>query len=209
MRKSIIYLVTVFLSISVSFAQMKKMEKTASFLKQMEQNTSSIQSIESDFKQVKHIDAFKQDITSSGKFYYKTSGKISLKYVKPMSYLIVINGDKLKIESDGKKNVMNLKDNKQLKEMQNILTACMTGNFSGMSNNYNMEFYEDEQFYLVSVKPVNGNIKKYIEKIDIYLTRKDMSVDKLHISETESDYTEYYFNNKKFNTLNSDALFKL
>jgi len=212
MTRSVIQLFSysiIFLNISVSFAQMKKIENVTAFAKQMEQSVLSVKSIESDFRQIKHIDAFDKDIASSGKFYYRATNKISLNYANPLTYLIVINGDKIKIESDGKKNVINLKDNKQLKEMHNMLTACMTGNFSGISNDYRMEFYEDEAFYLVNVKPVNESIKKYIMQFDIYLNKKDMSVDKLRISETESDYTEYCFNNKKFNILNNDALFKL
>jgi len=204
-----IYSIILLFNNSVIFAQTKKIENTPSFVKQMEQNALSVKSIESDFKQTKHIEAFNKDIVSSGKFYYKASNKIRLNYTLPSPYLIVINADKIKIESAGKKNVMNLKDDKQMKEMHNILTACMTGNFSGISNNYRMEFYEDGQFYLVSVKPVNDNIKKYVKQYDIYLNKKDMSVNKLRISETGSDYTEYDFSNKKINTINNDVLFKI
>jgi len=203
------YSVILLFSICSALAQTKKIENTDSFIKQLEQNAFSVKSIESDFKQIKHVGAFNKDIISSGKFYYKASDKIRLNYVKPSPYLIVINADKIKIESEGKKNVMNLKDNKQMKEMQRMLTACMTGNFSGLTNDYLIEVNDDGQFYLVNVKPVNDNIKKYVTKYDIYLNRKDMSVNKLRISETDTDYTEYAFSNKKINTLNNDALFKI
>ena len=202
-------LIVFFLNIFASFAQMEKIENATALINQMAQSILSVKSIESDFSQIKHINAFNRDITSSGKFYYMASDKISMNYVNPLSYLIVINGDKIKIESDGRKNIMNLQDNKQLNEMHSMLTACMTGNFSGISSDYRMEFYENVQFYLVTVMPVNESIKKYIIQFDIYLNKRDMSVDKLRITETESDYTEYHFSNKKFNTLNNDGLFKL
>ena len=208
MKQSIIYFTVIFLSISTSFAQMKKMENVDSFVKQMEQNTSSVKSIESDFKQIKHIDAFNQDIVSSGKFYYyKVNDKICLNYVMPRPYLVLMNSSKIKIESEGKKNVMNLKDNKQMQEMHNMLKVCMTGKLSNISKDYRMEFYEDGQYYLIIVKPVNESANKYI--LDVYLNKKDMSIDKLRISESESDYTEYHFINKKLNTLSNDTLFKI
>ena len=196
----------ILLGISTSFAQMKKMENVDSFVKKMEQNASSVKSIESDFKQIKHIGAFKQNIVSLGKFYYKAS-KISLHYMVPQPYRVVINDNKIKIESVGKKNVMNLKDNRQMQEMFNMLTGFMTGNLSNMSKDYRMEYYEDEQHYLVSVKPVNEGANKYM--LDVYLNKKEMSVNKMRISETESDYTEYHFSNQKLNTLNNDTLFKI
>lgn len=209
MKQSIIFFAVIFLNISTSFAQMKKIDNTASLVKQMEQNSSSVVSIESDFKQIKFVGAFNQEIVSSGKFHYKASDKIALNYTTPISYLIVINGDKIKIESDGKKNIMNLKDNKQMQGIQSILIACMTGNFLSISNDYHTEFYEDEQNYLITVKPVSDNIKEYVAQFDIYLNKKDLSADKLRVSETEKDYTEYQFSNKKFNTISNDALFKL
>ena len=207
MKQSIIYLTIIFMSISTSFAQMKKIENAESFVKKMGQNSSSVKSIESDFKQIKHIEAFNQDFVSSGKFYYRVNDKICLNYVVPKPYRIVINSNKIKVESDGKKNVMNLKDNKQMQEMQNMLSVCMTGNLSNISKDYRMEFYEDEQSYLITVKPVNEGTNKYM--LDVYLNKKDMSVDKLRISESESDYTEYIFSNKKINTLNNDTFFKI
>ena len=203
MKQLIIYLAVIYLSILSSFAQMKKMENAANFVKQIEQNVSSVKSFESDFRQTKHIEAFNQDITSSGKFYYRANGKITLNYLTPLPYLIEISGDTIKLESDGKKNVMPLKNNKMLKEMNSIILACITGKFSNISNDYRMEFYENEQSYLITVIPVNENIKKYITQFDIYFNKKEISVDKLRISETKGDYTEYYFSNKKFNPSHS------
>ena len=209
MRRLIFFLATVFLSISVSFAQMKKIENVSLFMKQMEQRVTPVKSVESDFKQIKHINDFDQDITSSGKFFYVPSNKICLKYAKPRPYLIVINGNKIKIESDGKKNIMNLKDNKQMQEIQYVLSICLSGNFSNISSDYRTEFYEDESFYLATIKSVNESVKKDITQFDIYLNKKDMSVGKLRISETKGDYTEYNFSNIKLNTLSGEALFKI
>jgi len=209
MRRLTIFLATVYLSISFSFAQMKKMENTALFVKQMEQRVPSVKSVESDFKQIKHIADFDQDITSSGKFYYIPADKVCLKYAKPQPYLVVISGDKIKIESDGKKNIMNLKDNKQLQQMQYILTVCLTGGFLNLPDDYQTAFFEDELSYLVTIKPVNESAKKSISQFDIYMNKKDMSVNKLRIYEPKGDYTEYYFSNIKFNTLSNGALFKI
>jgi len=207
MKQSIIFLTIILLSISTSFAQMKKMENIDSFVKKMEQNASSVKSIESDFKQIKYIGAFKRSIVSLGKFYYKANDKISLHYVVPQPYRVVINGDKIKIESNGKKNVMNLKDNKQMQEMNNMLTVCMTGDLSNLSKDYRMEIYEDGQYYLINVKHVNESANKYM--LDVYLNKKDMSVEKMRISENENDYTEYHFSNIKLNKLKNDILFNI
>jgi len=204
--KTIIYLIVILLNISTSFAQMKKMENVNSFVKKIEQTSSSVKSIESNFKQIKYISSFKQSIVSLGRFYYKED-KISLHYVTPRPYLVVINGGKIKIESPGKKNIMDLKDNKEMLEMNNMIKVCMTGNLSNVSKDYNMEFFEDDQYYMINVKPVNESAKKYM--LDLYFNKKDMAVDKMRMFENEDDYTEYQFINKKLNTLKNDDLFKI
>ena len=70
-----------------------------------------------------------------------------MEYFRPMDYLIVINGSKLKIVSDGKKSIMNLSSNKMMAQMQDMLTACMIGDLSKMSSNYQLEYFEFTAIY--------------------------------------------------------------
>jgi outer membrane lipoprotein-sorting protein len=208
MKRFILFLSIFSLSFA-AFAQMKPLENSAPLVKRMEQTASSLKSIESNFKQTKHIEAFRQDIVSSGRFFCLMPDKIRLNYSSPKSYSVVLNGDKMKMESGGKKNVMNLKDNRQLQEMRKLLTACMTGRLSSLSGDYQTKFFEDGQFYLITVLPLREDIKKSVEKFDIYLLKKDMSVDRLRIAETAGDYTEYQFSNKKINTQNNHSFFDI
>lgn len=206
MKRLYIYFLLLFVCLLQINAQMKKLKDVDAFNKRVIQEAVSVKSIESDFTQVKHLDLFNENITSKGKFYYKHSDKISLDYSSPTKYLIVINGDKLKIVSDGKKNIVGLKSNKIMAEMRGMLTACMSGNISQISG-YKMEYFEDTNSYLIKIKPTNKSVQAYISGFDIYMDKKDMSVSKLRISENASDYTDYLFQNKKFNTLTDDKKF--
>lgn len=210
MRTTIIYLLSSLLSIASLHAQtMKKLIQTNEFESRLAKEAQTVQSIESDFTQVKYLDVFDEKVTSKGKFYYQKSNKICMEYVRPMDYLIVINGSKLKIVSDGKKNIMNLSSNKMMNQMQDMLTACMIGDLSNMSSNYRLEYFEDARYYLVKIKPTNKAVQAYIAGIEIYLDKKDMSVHKLRLSETATNYTEYKFYNKKFNSLKDETKFAI
>lgn len=189
-------------------AQMQKVKDLASIQQRIGQVAKDVKSIECDFIQTKHLEIFNEDIISKGQFYYRAEDKISLNYTSPMPYLMVINGERIKIVSDGKKNIMNLKSNKVMKEMRLMLAGCMSGNLSEIKG-YEMDFFEDKQFYLIKVKPTNKDIMAYITQFDIYMEKSDMSVSKLRISEAGSNYTDYRFSNKKFNTLNDDSKFSI
>ena len=202
MRTLLLYLSLFFLSIVTVHAQsMKKMVQKTEFENRLAKEAQTVESIESDFTQVKYLDVFDEKVTSKGKF--------CMEYFRPMDYLIVINGSKLKIVSDGKKSIMNLSSNKMMAQMQDMLTACMIGDLSKMSSNYQLEYFEDARYYLVKIKPTNKAVQAYIAGIEIYLDKKDMSVHKLRLSETATNYTEYEFYNKKFNSLKNETKFAI
>lgn len=203
---SILFTIISFTTLS---AQLKRIDNRQAFEQKLEQATKAVKSIESGFTQVKHLDVFDNDITLRGKFYYKHNDKICLDYTGYLSYIIVINGDKLKITDNGKKNVVSLGANKTMKEMRGMLTACMSGDISRLSSEYKLEYFEDATYYLVVVTPKSKAIQEYIKDFHIYFDKKDMSVDKLRITENATDYTDYIFSNKKFNTLQNEEKFSV
>ena len=196
-------------TLPVQAQHMQKLTQPEAFETRLSQEAKQITSIESDFTQTKYLDVFDEKITSKGKFYYQKSHKICMEYAQPMNYQIVIHGDKLKIVSDGKKSIMDLRSNKMMNRMQDMLTACMVGDLSQMASGYALEYFEDARYYLVEIKPVSKAVQAYIHRIQIYLDKKDMSVHKLRLSETETNYTEYEFSDKKFNTLKDETKFTI
>ena len=188
---------------------MKKMTQLQEFNSRLVEEARTVQSIESDFTQIKYLDVFDEKMTSTGKFYYQNSNKICMEYSRPLNYLIVISDSKLKIVSDGKKSVMNLSSNKMMNQMQDMLTACMVGDLSRITSSYKLEYFEDPHYYLVKIKPISKAIQAYITGIDIFLDKKDMSVHKLRLNETATNYTEYEFYNKKFNSLKDESKFSV
>lgn len=210
MKRLFTQLLLTFVAVSsLQAQQMRKINQMQEFDKRLSQETQTLQSIESDFSQTKYLDVLDEKVKSKGKFYYKKSNKIRMEYTSPINYLIVINGSKLKIVSDGKKNIMNVNSNKMMNEVQNMLTACTVGDLSKMSANYRLEYFEDAKSYLVKIKPISKTIQAYIASIQIYLDKKDMSVYKMILSETATNYTEYEFYNKKFNSLKNEAIFAI
>ncbi|MEG0038187.1 MAG: outer membrane lipoprotein carrier protein LolA [Bacteroides sp.] len=188
---------------------MKKLQNKAQFEERLAREAQTTQSIESDFTQEKFLDVFNEKIVSKGKFYYRKSNQICMEYARPMNYLIVINGSKLKIVADGKKSIMQLNSNKMMNEMQDMLTACMVGDLSKMSGNYQLEYFEDARQYLVKIKPTSRAVQAYMANIEIYLDKKDLSVNRLRLNETATNYTEYEFHNKRFNTLKDETKFSV
>jgi len=191
-----------------AFAQsdMKPLTDVEDFKKKMAAETQKVNTIECDFTQVKHITAITGDIISTGKFYYQKEDKVSLDYTTPVKYLIVINGPKIKMVSNGKTSVLDIASNGLMKEMKEVISACMTGNLQAMTGNYKMEYYQGTKEYLIKIFPQKEAAKAILESISIYLDKNDLSVSRLLMLEAskdknakDKDYTEYQFSNKKLN----------
>lgn len=165
---------------------------------------NDLQSIESDFIQTKHIDIFDEDVISNGTFLYHGGTKICLDYTHPTPYRMVINGNKLMTVSNGRKSVVTLKSNAMMNEMQTMISACMTGNLTAISADFDLTYSQDDSNYAITVVPRKQTVRQYITRIDIRFDKKDMAVTELIFHENGTDYTRYTFKNRKFNTLKSD-----
>ena len=187
-------------------SEMKPLTDVEDFKKKMAVETQKVNTIECDFTQVKHMTAVAGDMISKGKFYYQKEDKVSLDYTTPVKYLIVINGPKIKMVSNGKTTVYDIASNGLMKEMKEVISACMTGNLQAMTGNYKMEYYQNAKEYLIKIFPQNAAAKAILEGVNIYLDKNDLSVSRLVMLEAskdknakDKDYTEYQFSNKKLN----------
>lgn len=72
-----------------------------------------------------------------------------------------------------------------------------------------MEYWQDRESYLVKIKPLSQGVKAYLAEMSIWFDKTDMTVKRLRLAENASDYTEYQFLNRKFNTLTDDEKFTI
>ncbi|MDR1202197.1 MAG: outer membrane lipoprotein carrier protein LolA [Tannerellaceae bacterium] len=198
------------LAINVSAQQdLKPLASVSTFQERLKNETTRIYTIESNFTQEKYLDVFEEKVISQGQFFYKREDKIRMEYSKPLSYLIIISGQKLKIVSEGKSNTISLGSNPMMNEIKSMLSACMVGDLNSLSSSYQPDYFENASLYVIRIKPVSKSVQAYIREIVVSIDKKDMSVKALRLWETEKDYTEYIFTHKKYNTIVSDELFAI
>lgn len=179
------------------------------FQERLKEASGKIQSIEADFRQDKYLDVFAETIVSKGSFAYRKEEKIRLEYTDPLAYLMVINGNQLKILSDGKTNIVSLGTNPMMQEMKTLIAASMIGDLGSLSAGYMTHFLENASSYIARIEPKSAAARQYIREITITFSKTDMSVTTLRLAEAGEDYTEYHFTNRRYNTINSDELFAI
>ena len=75
------------------------------------------------------------------------------------------------------------------------------------NKNFTSIVYENDKQYLLELSPKLKEFKDYFKKINVYIDKKDYSVNKLDMIDSSGDNTVITFSNKQFNIGVSDANF--
>ena len=175
------------------------MKDEQAFRRELMVKTSAVTSIQASFVQEKFLSVFSSTVKSEGKFYWEKEDKICLDYRTPAKYRITIAGDKIKTVTNGKATVLSAKGNPMMDQMSALITSCMTGNLNAMGAGFKTSVQESAADYRITITPQSQSVRNYIARMEIYLDKKDLSVNRLVMYENGTDYTGYVFTDKKFN----------
>ena len=186
----------------------KPMANTTVLAQKLKDNANTVKSISSNFVQEKHMKMLQDMVKSAGKFYFLQPEKIRIEYTSPFQYLLIMAGGNVVIK-DGKKTTrMNIRNNKAMQSVNQVLMDCMRGTV--FSNpDFTAKSSESATQYRISLSPKSADLKEYLTGIDIYINKSDFNVTKLIMNEPNGDYTNMMFSHTQNNISLSDALFKV
>lgn len=209
MNRVLLSLLLLFGSLQVLVAQdadMKAVKDTTAFKTKLKEASATINTIDCDFTQKKHLSFMSEDLMSSGHFSFKKERKIRWEYLKPYSYIVVINNNDIYLKDDDKTSHFDSKSNKMFQGINDMMVAIVKGDLFG-SGDFKATFFENDKYFFTKLTPVKGEMKNYMKTIEIYFDKKDMTVVKLKLTELSDDYTYIEYQNKTINKPLSDALF--
>src|SRR5450432_432547 len=188
------------------YAGYKPVADLASFKTQFAAAAQHTQAIKSDFVQDKNLSLLSEKITSKGKFWFKKDNLVRMEYNQPFQYLVIINNNNVFVKDGDKENKISTKSNKLFQQINRMMVDCVQG--TALNNpDFKVAVYESAQAYLVELSPLAKGMKDYFKNINIILSKKDYSVNKLEMYELSGDNTVISFINKELNAAVADALF--
>lgn len=194
----------------LSFAQapkgFTKVKDLTTFKAKFAEASKAINTIKSDFTQEKNLSVLSEKIKSKGVFMFKKQNMARMEYTSPFKYLLIINNDKVFIKDEQKSNSFSSKSNKMFENINKIMIDCVQG--TALENkNFTSVVYENDKQYLLELTPKIKAFKDFFKKINIFIDKKDYSVNKFDMIESSGDNTVITFTNKQFNTNITDANF--
>ena len=193
---------------SAQYSGYKPVTDLTGFKKKFAVESAKVMSITSDFTQDKTLTALTEKITSSGKFWFKRNNRVRIEYLKPFTYLMIMNGDKMFVRDNEKENTINIKSNKLFQQVNRIMIDCVQGTILD-SKDFTTKVFEDDNVFLLEMTPVSKTLREFFQTIVLKVDRHDYSVRSIEMNEPAGDKTIISFKNKKLNEQLADTVFAL
>ena len=204
--KLLVILLGCMLSLHAQYPGYKAAADISRFNDMFTLTAKNTQTIKSDFVQEKDLSMLSEKIVSKGKFWFKKDNKVRMEYVQPFQYLMIINQNNIYVKDGQKENKISTKSNKLFNQINKIMVDCIQGT---VLNNpeYKLSVFENNQTFLIELSPTARALKEFFKNINIFVSKKDYSVNKLELHEQSGDKTVISYLNKELNTNLPDALF--
>jgi len=171
----------------------------------VKKKAATTKTITSDFTQYKHLDFLANDIQSNGKLAFKAPNMVSWKYVSPFAYTVLFKNEKLYINDAGNKSNMDLSSNKLFKQLNQLITASISGDMF-ISEEFEISYFKIDGESLVYFTPKDAQFAEFIKAFHISFS-KTGAVTKVKMIEPSDDYTQIIFTNRIENQAISNAVF--
>lgn len=176
------------------------------FMNHLAKNSDQFTSFQCQFKQEKKIYILSETIVSEGVATFTKDNKMFCHYQKPNDCKYIINNNKLLIESNGKRNILNAKANKKINEIKEIILNVLNNNINLLSN-YETNFYTNEKLFSVSIAPKN-ELKTDIKEIKLIFNQEKYFIDAFEFSEKSGNQTKFLLSNPIFDIKINDRIFE-
>lgn len=175
----------------------------------LKQKSDTTISFTSSFSQEKSLEMLSRKMVSKGIFKYKKEDKIAFLYELPFKYYLIINGNKLKIDNDGKKQIIDLTSNPLMKQMRSLIEASFLGKLSEMGDSYKINYSKDNNNIFVNIVPANKSISDMIQSITITFSKIKIDILEIKLEEGANSITKYIFSEPLYNTIKNDEGFNI
>ncbi len=208
MRIRLFTVLFLFFMTETFFAQEQKMSSSeiANFKVMIEKESKTIKTIKTDFVQYKHMDFLSKDIETSGKMSFKTPNLLNWQYTKPYTYSIVFKNNKIYINDQGKRNVIDAGSSKMFEKINKMIVGSISGTMFD-DKEFTISYFKTKDFYITKLIPKTKDIQKYINQIELYFLLNDVTVSQVKLNEPSGDYTKIFFKNKALNAKIDDSVF--
>ena len=213
MKKLLILLFCVLGVVAITFAQVGYKPATEAQQKELIQKitelSEQLKTLQCDFVQKKTFSILSEEMTSEGRMFFKQKDKIRWEYNKPYHFEFVMNGNKIMINTEGNKNIVDVSSSKMFSEMSKMIIVGISGSGIFDPSKFAFKFMIGTIDNMVILSPKQKEIKQIFKEITICFNLADQTINTVEIEEFSGDKTLIIMKNKQINSVLSDEIFTI
>jgi outer membrane lipoprotein-sorting protein len=166
---------------------------------------AAMQSIQGTIRQEKSFAFLEDKLVSNGSFSYKKDNRLRWQFTDPIDYIILINGNSLRLREEGKEKQYKGVD-KILRQVKEIILGCIDGSI--ISNpNYRTSFYGHASGLRLELQPKDRQLREFIQRIDVEFEKKDTRITSVMLTDPSGDVTHIHFSDIRTGQPVNESLF--
>ncbi len=181
----------------------------AHIVQKISRATAAMKTMQCDFTQTKHLKMLNEEMVSSGKMYYRQANQLRWEYVKPYSYIFVLNNDKVYIKNQKRQDVIDVNQNKLFKEITRIMMNSVVGNYLTDQKSFQTHITTKGDEWIATLTPKRRDMKQMFQQIVLHFSQRHSAVTLVDIIEKNGDKTVITLKNIIMNETISTHLFTL
>jgi outer membrane lipoprotein-sorting protein len=204
-KVSILVMMVLFITMNSSAQTFRPVTDPGKVLAALKKSSESATTVQADFEEEKVMAVLKAPQRSSGVFYYRKNDRLRWEQQKPTQYIILINGDKLRVQEKGKeKNVGQA--GRMASQIRDLMLGLVNGDFQN-SKDFSQTISENSSAYQISLVPVNKRLKGMYSQIDLVFAKSTMRLKDLTFLHKDGDRSMMRFSNEKVNQPIAERIF--
>lgn len=165
--------------------------------------------MECDFVQTKNIRLLNRSMVSRGHMSYRQPDKLRWEYTTPYTYVFVVNGNKVQILNNKRKDVIDVDRNKMFREIVNIMLSTVAGTCLGDQSSFRTTVTSTQSEYIATLVPQKKDMRQMYANIILHFDTKAGVVNKIVMNEAKGDMTTIELRNIHKNRNLNDARFSV
>ena len=171
--------------------------------------TAQTRDMECDFVQTKNIRLLNRSMVSRGHMSYRQPDKLRWEYTTPYTYVFVVNGNKVQILNNKRKDVIDVDRNKMFREIVNIMLSTVAGTCLGDQSSFMTTVTSTQSEYIATLVPQKKDMRQMYANIILHFDPKAGVVNKIVMNEAKGDMTTIELRNIHKNRNLNDARFSV
>lgn len=160
---------------------------------------SKIQTMQCDFVQTKHMKMLNNKLVSTGCMKYQQSDKLRWEYKTPYTYVFILNGTKVYLTKDSRKDVIDIKQNKVFKSIAEIMMNSVVGKCLTNNTEFKVSIAQTGNQYVATLIPQKKELKQMYNKIILYFGVSNCLMQQVEMIEKNGDKTTIELKNLELN----------